>query len=118
MQVEDYLSQSGYIVKYHERYIDNENTFGPFDLIAHTQTETLIFITLNNDPTRDIEKILEIEKLSTLSSKKVKTFAISFSTPMNSILNLLKKFNIISVVETGNKDIQSVLINSINPNVL
>ena len=118
MQLEDFLSQSGYIVKYHERYIDNENTFGPFDLIAHTQTETLIFITLNNDPTRDIEKILEIEKLSTMSSKKVKTFAISFSTPMNSILNLLKKFNIISVVETGNKDIQSVLINSINPNVL
>ncbi len=118
IQLEDFLSQSGYIVKYHERYINNDNTFGPFDLIAHSHMETLIFITLNNDPTRDIEKILEIEKLSTMSSKKVKTFAISFATPMKSILNLLKKFNIVSVVETGNKDIHRVLINSINPNIL
>ena len=118
MQVEDYLSQAGYIVKYHERYIDNDNVFGPFDLIAHSQNGTLIFITLNNDPTCDIEKILEIEKLSTMSSKKVKTFAISFATPMKSILNLLKKFNIVSVVETENKDIHSVLINSMNSSVL
>lgn len=118
IQLEDFLCQSGYIVKYHERFMDNDNTFGPFDLIAYSQIATLIFITLNNDLTHDIEKILEIEKLSTMSSKKVKTFAISLSPPVKSILNLLQKFNIVSVVETGNKDIQSVLLNSINPNVL
>lgn len=118
MQLEDSLGQSGYIVKHHERYIDNDNSFGPFDLIAYSQITILIFITLNNDLTRDIEKILEIEKLSTMSSKKVKTFAISFAPPVKSILNLLKKFNIVSVVETENKDIQSVLIKSVNPNVL
>ncbi|MDN5847299.1 MAG: hypothetical protein L0H53_13615, partial [Candidatus Nitrosocosmicus sp.] len=117
MQLEDFLGQSGYIVKHHERYIDNDITFGPFDLIAHSQIATLIFITLSNDLTRDIEKILEIEKLSTMSSKKVKTFAISFTPPVKSILNLLKKFNIVSVVEKENKDIQSVLIKSINSNV-
>jgi len=118
MQLEDFLGQSGYIVKHHERYLDNDNSFGPFDLIAYSQITTLIFIALTNDLTRDIEKILEIEKLSTMSSKKVKTFAISFAPPVKSILILLKKFNIVSVVETGNKDIQSVLIKSVNQNVL
>jgi len=118
MQLEDLLGQSGSILKHHEHYIDNDNSFGPFDLIAYSQITTLIFITLNNDLTRDIEKILEIEKLSTMSSKKVKTFAISFAHPVKSILNLLMKFNIVSVVETENKDIQSILIKSLNPSVL
>lgn len=114
MQLEDFLNQSGFVVKHYEWHIENHNSFGPFDLIAYSPMTTFIFITLSNDLTHDIEKILEIEKLSTMSGKKIKTFAISKDPPVNSIQNLLKKFNITSVVEDETKDIQSILIKSVS----
>jgi hypothetical protein len=118
MQLEDFLTQSGFTVKHYEHFIENKNSHGPFDLIAYSQMTTLIFITLGNDLTRDIEKILEIEKLPITPGKKVKTFAISSTSPVKSIKNLLKKFNITSLVEEENdKHIQNILMKSFTPNI-
>ncbi|HKR73740.1 MAG TPA: response regulator [Candidatus Nitrosocosmicus sp.] len=118
MQLEDFLTQSGFTVKHYEHFIENKNSHGPFDLIAYSQMTTLIFITLGNDLTRDIEKILEIEKLPIIPGKKVKTFAISSTSPVKSIKNLLKKFNITSLVEEENdKHIQNILMKSFTPNI-
>ncbi|HYF99525.1 MAG TPA: hypothetical protein VD815_05500 [Candidatus Saccharimonadales bacterium] len=118
MQLEEFLCKSGYKVKHHERLMNNDNSCGPFDLIAYSQMTTLIFITLTSDLNRDIEKIFEIEKLSAMISNEVKTFAISYSAPVRLIQNLLKRFNIVSVVETENKDIHSVIAQSVSPNIL
>jgi len=117
MQLEDFLTQSGFAVKHYDRYTENHDSFGPFDLIAYSPMRMLIFITLGNDLTRNIEKILEIEKLSTVSKKNIKTFAISKIRPVNSIQNLLKKFNIDSICEDENKDIKSILIKSLTPRI-
>lgn len=118
MQLEDFLTQSGFTVKHYEYYRENQHFHGPFDLIAHSQMTTLIFITLANDLTRDIEKILEIEKLPATYGKKLKTFAISAAPPVKSIQNLLKKFNITTLVEDeNNKHIENILMKSFAPNV-
>jgi hypothetical protein len=118
MQIEDFLTQSGFTVKHYEHYIENQNSLGPFDLIAYSSMTTLIFITLGNDLTRDIEKILEIEKLPKTLTKKVKPFAIATSAPVRSIQNLLEKFNITPlIVDEDNNQIQNMLIKSFSPNI-
>ena len=118
MQIEDFLTQSGFTVKHYEHYIENQNSLGPFDLIAYSSMTTLIFITLGNDLTRDIEKILEIEKLPKTLTKKVKPFAIATSAPVKSIQNLLEKFNITPlIVDEDDNQIQNMLIKSFSPNI-
>lgn len=109
MFVEDYLTHQNYVVQQHEKFIFNDNTFGPFDLVAYSENLTLIIITLNNESNHDIDKILEIEKLSKLSNKNIKTFAISFSVPHEALLKLLKKFDIVPLLETQNNDLINTL---------
>jgi hypothetical protein len=109
MFVEDYLTHQNYVVQQQEKFIFNENTFGPFDLVAYSENLTLIIITLNNESNHDIDKILEIEKLSKLSNKNIKTFAITFSVPHESLLKLLKKFDIVPLLDTQNKDLINTL---------
>ena len=94
MSVEDYLVQQNFVVQQHENIIFNENTYGPFDLVAYSDNLTLIIIALNNESNHDIDKILEIEKLSQLSNTNIKTFAITFY-PHEALLKLLRKFEIV-----------------------
>ncbi len=109
MFVEDYLVKENFVVQQHENFISNKNTYGPFDLVAYSDNLTIIMITLNNEPNQDIDKILEIEKLSKLSNKNIKTFAITFYTPHNAISKLLKKFEIIPLIEMQNNDLTNTL---------
>ena len=62
MQLEDFLTQSGFKVKHYDHFIENQNSYGPFDLIVYSPTTTFIFTTLGNYLTRNIEEILENEK--------------------------------------------------------
>lgn len=75
--------------------------------------DTFIFIKLDNKITHDIEKILDIEKLPAFPGKKVKTLAISSTTPVKSIQCLLKKFNITPLIDDENSQhIQNSLMKS------
>lgn len=75
--------------------------------------DTFIFIKLGNDPTHDIEKIFEIEKLPAIPGKKVKTLPISSTSPVKSIQCLLKKFNITPLIDDENSQhIQNSLMKS------
>jgi hypothetical protein len=109
MFVEDYLALQDYVVQQHEKFIFNENTYGPFDLVAYSENLTIIIITLNNESNHDIDKILEIEKLSKLSNKNIKTFAITLSVPHEALLKLLNKFDIVPLLETQNQDLINTL---------
>lgn len=72
MHLEDFPTQWGFKVKQHETYIVSESIFGRFELIAYSEKVTLILVTLNNDLTYDVERILDIEKLSNSTVQKVK----------------------------------------------
>lgn len=109
MSVEDYLVQQNFVVQQHENIIFNENTYGPFALVAYSDNLTLIIITLNNESNHDIDKILEIEKLSQLSNTNIKTFAITFCTPHEALLKLLRKFDIVPLIEMQSKDLTNTL---------
>ena len=78
MSVEDYLVQQNFVVQQHENIIFNENTYGPFDLVAYSDNLTLIIIALNNESNHDIDKILEIEKTVPIIKYKYQDFCYHF----------------------------------------
>ena len=103
--LEQFLKDIGFTVKQYEKFVSDENSFGPFELIAFKDKEILLFIILSNDLKHNLSRIFEIDFASKMMDKEIKSFAVAFFEPPEIVLMLLKKFGITPLVKEDEMDI-------------
>ena len=105
--LEDIFKNAGYLVKQYEKFVNNEQPFGPFELVAYKDKYVYIFIILSDELEHSLSRIFELDFTSKFVDKEIKPFAIALFPPQEIILKLLKKFNIIPIIKDDMKDILS-----------
>jgi CheY-like chemotaxis protein len=112
--LDDILKNAGYLVKQYEKFINNEQPFGPFELVAYKDKYAYIFIILSDELEHSLSRIFDIDFASKYLDKEIKSFAIALFPPQEIILKLLKKFNIIPIIKDDMKDILSEISKHMN----
>jgi CheY-like chemotaxis protein len=105
MNLEQFLKDIGFIIKQYEKFVIEDRSFGPFELIAFKNKELLFFIILGSDLQYNISRIFEMDFASQITDKEIKSFAVAFFEPQEVVLRLLSKFGIIPLVKENTIDI-------------
>jgi CheY-like chemotaxis protein len=103
--LEQFFKNSGYSVKQYEKFVNEDQTVGPFELVVYKDKYAYIFLILSKDLQHNLSKIFEIDFAAKFIDKELKSFAIALSDPQEIVLKLLKKFNIIPILKEDIKDI-------------
>jgi len=104
--LEHFFKNSGYSVKQYEKFVNEDQTVGPFELVAYKDKYAYIFLILSKDLQHNLSKIFEIDYAVKFIDKEIKSFAIALSDTQEIVLKLLKKFNIIPIIK---EDLQDIL---------
>jgi CRISPR/Cas system CMR-associated protein Cmr5 small subunit len=113
MDLEHIFKDLGYTIKQYEKFVNDDKPYGPFELIAYKDEEVLLFIILSEDLHYNLSRIFEMDFKSNITNKKIKSFAIAFFEPQDIIFRILKKFDIIPLVRTDDKDLVKEIKNYI-----
>jgi hypothetical protein len=105
INLEQFLKDTGFIIKQYEKFVIEDRSFGPFELIAFKNKEVLLFIILSNDLQHNLSRIFEMDFASRITDKEIKCFAVAFFEPQEIVLRLLSKFSIIPLVKENTIDI-------------
>ncbi len=113
MDLEQILKDLGYTIKQYDKFMNQDKSYGPFELIAYKDVEVILFITLSDDLHYNLSRIFEMDFKSNITNKKIKSFAIAFFEPQDIIFRILKKFDIIPLVKADGKDLVKEIRNYI-----
>jgi CheY-like chemotaxis protein len=116
MNLEQFLKDMGFIIKQYEKFVIEDRSFGPFELIASKNRELLLFIILSNDLQYNLSRIFEMDFASRITDKDIKSFAVAFFEPQEIVLRLLSKFGIIPLVKENTIDIVKEIEKQIQDN--
>jgi CheY-like chemotaxis protein len=97
--LEQFFKNSGYSVKQYEKFFNENQMVGPFELVVYQDKYVYIFIILSKDLQHNLSKIFEIDFVAKFIEKEIKSFAIALFEPQEIVLKLLKKFDIIPIIK-------------------
>jgi CheY-like chemotaxis protein len=105
--LEDSFKNAGYLVKQYEKFEINEQSLGPFEIVAYKDKYAYIFIILSDELEHSLSRIFEMDFAFKFIDKEIKAFAIALFHPQEIVLKLLKKFNIKPIIKEDIKDMPS-----------